>query len=379
MNDRLKRIVLIAAFVGSVGTLGFPAEPAHSPVEVKAVMKKVADWQIEHLRDDYDRRRNRSNRLSAWTYGALFVGMEKWAAIADDESYYEFLKSIGDELDWDLGRSRYHADEQVVGQFYLELYRKYEDPEMILKTQRRTEWIRDNPSRQPMIHARGWRTEHERWTWCDALFMAPPIWAKLSNITGDPSFRNFMFEEYQATTNHLFDPEENLFFRDTHYIDRRDHERKVFWARGNGWVFGGLSLIIDELPLGEQRDYFVDLFKKMAPAVARLQTQQGHWAMSLLAADVYPTPETSGTSFFTYGLAWGINNRLLDPDQYEPVVMKGWDAVVSHISEDGMLGYVQPIGSGPGDAWPDKTEVYGTGAFLAAGSEVWKLVREAGD
>ena len=117
----------------------------------------------------------------------------------------------------------------------------------------------------------------------------------------------------------------------------------------------------------------------MAPAVARLQTPQGHWAMSLLAADVYPTPETSGTSFFTYGLAWGINNRLLDPDQYEPVVMKGWDAVVSHISEDGMLGYVQPIGSGPGDAWPDKTEVYGTGAFLAAGSEVWKLVREAGD
>ena len=38
-----------------------------------------------------------------------------------------------------------------------------------------------------------------------------------------------------------------------------------------------------------------------------------------------------------------------------------------------MLGYVQPIGAAPGKAWPDKTEVYGTAAFLSAGSEIYKL------
>ena len=38
-----------------------------------------------------------------------------------------------------------------------------------------------------------------------------------------------------------------------------------------------------------------------------------------------------------------------------------------------MLGYVQPVGAAPGQAWPDKTEVYGTGAFLCAGTEVYKL------
>ncbi|GAB1857234.1 hypothetical protein MHTCC0001_20700 [Flavobacteriaceae bacterium MHTCC 0001] len=46
-----------------------------------------------------------------------------------------------------------------------------------------------------------------------------------------------------------------------------------------------------------------------------------------------------------------------------------------NITEDGMLGYVQPIGAAPGKAWADKTEVYGTGAFLAAGSEVYKLYK----
>ena len=47
--------------------------------------------------------------------------------------------------------------------------------------------------------------------------------------------------------------------------------------------------------------------------------------------------------------------------------------MVGHVTEEGMLGYVQPIGAAPGNAWKDKTEVYGTGAFLCAGSEVFKL------
>ena len=47
--------------------------------------------------------------------------------------------------------------------------------------------------------------------------------------------------------------------------------------------------------------------------------------------------------------------------------------MVSHVNSDGMLSYVQPIGAEPGEAYPDKTEVYGVGAFLSAGSEVYKL------
>ena len=33
--------------------------------------------------------------------------------------------------------------------------------------------------------------------------------------------------------------------------------------------------------------------------------------------------------------------------------------MASYVTPEGMLGYVQPIGAGPGNAWPDKTEVYG--------------------
>ena len=111
----------------------------------------------------------------------------------------------------------------------------------------------------------------------------------------------------------------------------------------------------------------------MAKKLLVLQTPEGHWSMSLLGQEYYPTPETSGSSFFVFGLAWGINNGILDKATYGSSVEKGWNAMVGHVTEDGMLGYVQPIGAEPGQAWPDKTEVYGTGAFLSAGSEVYKL------
>jgi rhamnogalacturonyl hydrolase YesR len=335
-------------------------------------MKRVADWQIKHLRDDYGRKNPKINELNAWTYGTLYIGLMRWAEIAGEDTYSVFLKNIGEELEWKLAERKYHADDQVISQLYLDLYRKYRDPRMLEQTKQRCDWICANPSTQEVRINRN--RNHERWTWCDALFMAPPVWAKLANITGDPSYLDWMCKEYKATVDHLYDPEENLFFRDENYIKRRKHGRKVFWARGNGWVFGGLALIIPELPEGGQRDYFVDLYRKMAPAVANLQTEQGHWAMSLLAADVYPTPETSGTAFFTFGLAWGINEGLIDRAVYEPVVLAGWNTLVGHITKDGMLGYVQPVGAAPGNAWPDKTEVYGTGAFLAAGAEVCRLL-----
>ncbi|MDC8831962.1 glycoside hydrolase family 88/105 protein [Alteromonas gilva] len=342
--------------------------------QIMTDMQRVADWQIEHFHDDMERENEWENRFNAWTYGALYIGMEKWAKMAPTNKYYEFLLDVAAQNNWDLGPGKYHADDQAVGQLYIELYRKYKKPHMLAKTLDRTNWIMNNPSTQPM------RLNHykytERWTWCDALFMAPPVWAKLANITNNDDFRDWMFAEYVATVNHLYDKQENLFYRDEHFIHERDNGHKIFWSRGNGWVFGGLTLILEELPQGPQKAYFTRLYKDMAASLIALQTQEGHWAMSLKAAALYPTPETSGTAFFTYGLAWGVNNGYLDKNTYLPTIERGWQSLTSHITSDGMLGYVQPVGAGPGDAWPDKTEVYGVGAFLSAGSELYKLAQD---
>jgi rhamnogalacturonyl hydrolase YesR len=341
-----------------------------NPAGVKQIMKKVADWQIEHF-TDYNDRKYPHHPLN-WTNGALYAGMVKWAEMAEDDTYYEWLRNIGEDNDWMLHRRKYHADDHTVGQMYIDLYRKYNDEKMIEPTKKQFEFIMYHPSKSVL----NWNTPYhqDRWNWCDALFMSPPVWAKLYNITGERKYMDFMLDEFKATTNFLFDKKESLYYRDESFMGKLDNGTKIFWSRGNGWVFAGLVNIMNELnPKSKEYKYFLKIYKKMAKKLLEIQTPQGHWAMSLLGQEFYPTPETSGSSFYVYGLAWGINNEVLDKERYSPAVKKGWKSLVSHVTDEGMLGYVQPIGAGPGKAWPDKTEVYGTGAFLSAGSEIYKL------
>ena len=85
--------------------------------------------------------------------------------------------------------------------------------------------------------------------------------------------------------------------------------------------------------------------------------------------------EISGTAFFTYGLAWGINHKLLDRQKYLPVVSRSWKGMLTHVYKDGRLGCIQPVGAAPGQYKASSSYVYGIGAFLLAGSELDTLSR----
>ncbi len=76
---------------------------------------------------------------------------------------------------------------------------------------------------------------------------------------------------------------------------------------------------------------------------------------------------------FTYGLAWGVNQGLLDRAKYEPAVRKAWPALVGCVDADGKLTHVQPAGSQPVKFAADSTQPYGGGVFLLAGSEVYRM------
>jgi rhamnogalacturonyl hydrolase YesR len=181
--------------------------------------------------------------------------------------------------------------------------------------------------------------------------------------------------EFRATYDYLYDKEQMLFFRDCNYFSKRESNgQKVFWGRGNGWVMGGLTKILKELPADSHfRKFYATLYTEMSSKIASLQDQQGYWHASMLDQKSYPNPETSSSGFFVYALAYGINSGLLDKEKYMPIVKKGWDALVDAVFPDGKLGWVQPIGENPRSTTKEMTEVYGIGSFLLAGSEVYKL------
>jgi rhamnogalacturonyl hydrolase YesR len=200
----------------------------------------------------------------------------------------------------------------------------------------------------------------------------------LARQTGDLRYREHAMREWWATTEFLYDPVEKLYYRDSRFFERRDaQERKLFWARGNGWVFAGMARSLPLLDENvEDRRRMVALFREMATRLVELQKPDGYWSPSLLAPEGSP-PETSGTAFFTYGLAWGINAGLLDRELFEPAVRKGWDALTRAIRPDGMLGYVQQVSDRPEEVLPTDTQYYGVGAFLLAASEVARLDRQS--
>ncbi len=157
--------------------------------------------------------------------------------------------------------------------------------------------------------------------------------------------------------------------------------RGVYWSRGNGWVIGALAKVLSIIPENApHRDQYVDDLKAMAEALNRVQREDGFWNVSLHDPNNYGGKELSGTALFVYGMAYGVNNGILNREAYRPVIERGWDAMVNEgLHGSGFLGFVQSTGKEPKDGQPlsyDKIpdfEDYGLGCFLLAGSEVYKM------
>ena len=284
-----------------------------------------------------------------------------------------YLKTILDQAEahrWRPGPRPRHADDHCIGQTYIELYLLENDPKMMGPIRETFDRMLADP-----------RPGRQDWWWCDALFMAPPVLAGLNAVTGDPTYLGFMNAMWWDATDFLYDPAEHLFFRDENYrigpdgSGRRERNgQKIFWGRGNGWVMAGLVRILHFMPPDyPDRARYVNMLQQMAEKVASLQSQDGLWRASLLAPDLYPTPETSGSALISYSLAWGINQGLLSSKIYRPVVDRAWQGLLRAVHTSGKLGWVQQIGSRPKSVSRYDTEVYGVGAFLLAGSEIVKL------
>jgi unsaturated rhamnogalacturonyl hydrolase len=333
---------------------------------IKKTMKRAAEWQLK----------NPKHNLYDWTNGAFYAGLFSAWETTHSGRLFKAMKEMGEKNEWKPGPRLFHADDHAICQTYIDLYRVEKDRKMI------DPFIQtiDKFIKTPYT---GNTKERITWWWCDALFMAPPAFVKLGVTLNDPKYFELTDRLFRETYDLLYDKEEHLYARDILYkwdepgieVKKESNGKKIFWSRGNGWVMGGLVRVLKELPAGyANRNFYLQQYREMASRVASLQQADGLWRTSLLDPDAYPGGEASGSGFYCYALAWGINNGVLDKGTYLPVVKKAWIGMNSLIQPDGRVGWVQPIGADPkknfsAESW----EVYGTGAFLLAGSEVIKL------
>ncbi len=352
--------------VSLVSSRLFAAEDLFAPAKILSTMERVADWQLanpsKHKADD-------------WTSAAGWAGFMALDGISGSPRFRAAMIRMGETNGWRPAARKFHADDHCVGQTYVELWLRTRDPGMIAPLRARFDDILATPSKVPSLEFKQ-RGATELWSWCDALFMGPPAWLRLYRATGDERYLQFAVTNWWRTSDYLYDREEHLYFRDSTYFDKREaNGKKVFWSRGNGWVMGGLVRMLQWLPANHpDRAKFIQQFQEMAAKVLACQQPDGLWRSSLLDPESYPLQETSGSGFYTYALAWGVNAGLLDRAKFEPAVRKAWAALVACVDAEGKLTHVQPIGADPKKFEPTATEIYGVGAFLLAGSEVYRMV-----
>ena len=337
-------------------------------------MKKYADYRLL----SFYKKMRPSN---IWTRTVYYEGLLSLYSIYPLDEYYDYAYGWADFHEWGFhrGTTTRHADNYSPGQIYLDLYRLCpNDAEKIRKTRANINMLVNTP-------------QVNEWWWIDAIQMGAPIFAKLGRLTGEQKYFDKMWAMYAYTRNEhggngMFNPKDGLWWRDQDFDPpyKEPNGEDCYWSRGNGWVYVALTRIMDEIPADEKHraDYLAD-FLTMSEALKKCQREDGFWNVSLHDPDHFGGKELTGTSLFVCGMAWGINQGLLDRAEYLPIVEKAWNAMVKDaVHKNGFLGYVQGTGKEPKDGQPvtydsvPDFEDFGTGCFLLAGSEVYKLAGE---
>lgn len=330
--------------------------------QAREVIRRVADYQLEH---PYKRDPRH------WSMAPLYDGLIDASLATGDPKYLASVVRTGTRVQWILGSRTYHADGHAAGHAWLRIYMMSpeRDPKILEPFVEQFNEIVENPILPDVTFGEpppeGTRVT-DRYSWADALYMSPPTVTLLAQATGDTRYLRWLDSEYRFAYDALYDEEEHLFYRDATYIDLRTPSgAKTFWIRANAWVYAGLVFMLEAMPSDwEVRPFYENLYKEMSAKLVEVQQPDGFWYPSLLDPQQVPTGETSGTSFFVDGMAWGIANGLLDDATYRPAVLRGWEALLTRVEDDGRVVGVQPFGEAPIPFPADSQAAYGTGAIL---------------
>ena len=311
-----------------------------------------------------------------WTRAVYYEGLMALYRIDKKKKYYDYAVDWATKHSWNLrdGIKTRNGDNQACGQTYIDLYKIDKDEERVKNI-------------KASIDAMLATDKIDDWSWVDALQMAMPVFAKLGALYNDTGYFHRMYNmyaytKYQQGGGGLYNPAQGLWWRDKDFRPpyKEPDGQDCYWSRGNGWVVAALVRVLMVLPKGDPHyKEYVNDYKSMMNAVAPLQRSDGFWNVSLHDSAHFSGKELTGTSLFTYGMAWGINNGYLSRKTFLPVLIKAWKAMKQSVHPNGFLGYVQGTGKEPKDSQPvgydhvPDFEDFGLGCFLLGASEVYKL------
>ncbi|MEP7109363.1 MAG: glycoside hydrolase family 88 protein [Ferruginibacter sp.] len=360
---------------------------------ISEIIEKVNNYQYTHPWKEKD---------NGWVRGVYYTGVMASYQATGNKKYLDQCEAWGNLYNWGVDEvpvdgPESGANSMTCCQTWLECYMANKKKYKILPTIDHLEKPNvKNPVNCPITYYHEYGTRY-----VDALYVCPPVFAMLNNITKNNKYLEWMDSFFWDVYGALFSEADNLFYRDFRYrseyynnsfdwprpdsvkyedartsyrYQKTQNGKKVLWARGNGWVFAGLARILKYTPKNYANyNKYQELFKRIAAELIKRQQADGFWYPNLDDPNDYGTKETSGTGFFTYGIAWGINNGILNREEYLPIVKKSWAGLVSVVSSEGKVQWGQLVGTGPYKILQEDSHEYVSGIFLLAASEMYKM------
>jgi unsaturated rhamnogalacturonyl hydrolase len=323
-----------------------------------------------------------------WTRGVYYEGLMALNTVCPEPRYVDYSLLWANFHQWGFrgGNGTRNADDLCCAQAYIDLYRLDRDARRIANVRTALDSITRS-------------AKMDDWTWVDAIQMEMPALAKLGVETKDLRYFNKMMQMYRHTRNvqggGLFNGEEGLWWRDKDFVPpyKEPNGANCYWSRGNGWVYAALVRCMDELSLAKKEftgqearaidgmtEELMSDYMAMSRALLPYQRADGFWNCSLADSTHFGGKETTGTSLFVYGMAWGLRRGLLDKGTFLTPTLNAWKAMAKYaVHKNGFLGYVQGTGKEPKDSQPVTYDVevdfpdFAVGCFLLGASEVYQL------
>lgn len=337
---------------------------------INIVHKVNRYWQANHP----------ESGLSFWDNAVYHCGNMEVYRLTDDDRYLEYTLNWANYNQWrepqntNKLKCKYNngldndyllfGNFQACFQIYADLYTINSKTFMISRINELMRYNTDVP--------------FENYWWrADAIFMVLPFMAKMYKITKNTIYLQKLYTYFSYIDHLMYDVNNHLYYCDSKYVypkHKTINGKKDFSVRANGLAIAGLARAINELTQANPyRQILLGRYCAMAKAIAESQQPEGYWTRSMIDKKHALGSESSGTALFTYALLWGVNNHILDPSIYLPVLDRSWHYLSTvALQPDGKIGYVEPIGnivlSGQ-VVDSNSTSNLGVGAFLLAACE----------
>jgi len=183
------------------------------------------------------------------------------------------------------------------------------------------------------------RTTPQKYTtWVDDMFMGIPFLVQASQYAKTKEDKEFFINDAALMVlnfnKFVWDKDANLYMHASYSEEK--NVKLPHWSRANGWGIWATTEVL--MNLDSKNQYYkpiLDHYRRHVESLIKYQTAAGFWRNVLDRND--SPEEVSGSAIFTMAIARGITHGWLDPIKYEPIVMKGWDAVKSDIEPNGKV------------------------------------------